>query len=97
MEVKVTGTKYELFLEGPISEKTSIYDYNLKNATEVVLDMQKVTFINSIGVKNWILWTMRVPETASMTLLNCPFVIVNQASMVNGFLPARARILSFYA
>jgi len=97
MEVKVTGTKHELFLEGPISEKTTIYDYNLKNATEVVLDMQKVTFINSIGVKNWILWTMRVPDVASITLLNCPFVIVNQASMVQGFLPVRARIHSFYA
>lgn len=97
MEVKVTGTKHELSLVGPISEKTALYEHNLKNATEVVLNMEKVTFINSIGVKNWIIWTMSVPEKASITLLNCPFVIVSQASIVHGFLPVRARIQSFYA
>lgn len=97
MDVKVLGGTYQMFLEGPISEKTALYDYNIKNATELILDLEKVTFINSIGVKNWINWTMRIPDKASITLVKCPFVIVNQVNIVHGFLPHRARIESFFA
>ncbi|WP_374079844.1 hypothetical protein [Bdellovibrio bacteriovorus] len=97
MQVKTTGTRFEFFLEGPISEKTGIYDYNIKNATEVVVDMEKVTFINSIGVKNWILWTNKVPTGCKIELTKCPFVIINQITMVHGFLPKSARVQSFFA
>ncbi|WP_413560380.1 hypothetical protein [Bdellovibrio sp. HCB209] len=97
MDVKVQGSSYEMFLEGPISEKTALYDYNIKNATELILNLEKVTFINSIGVKNWINWTLKIPSQATITLIKCPFVIVNQVNIVHGFLPNRARVQSFFA
>lgn len=97
MQVKTTGSKYEFFLEGPISEKTGLYDYVIKNATEVIVDLDKVTFINSIGVKNWISWTMKIPTGCKLQLTRCPFVIINQINMVHGFLPKTATVESFYA
>lgn len=97
MIVKTSGSRLEFFLEGPISEKTALYEYNIKNATEIIVDMEKVTFINSIGVKNWINWTLKVPPGCKLELLKCPFVIINQVNMVHGFLPKAARVQSFYA
>lgn len=97
MQVKITGTRFEFYLEGPISEKTPLYEYNIRNATEVHVDMEKVTFINSIGVRNWILWTCKLHEGIRFTLAKCPFVIVNQINTVHGFLPKTARIESFFA
>lgn len=97
MEVKVNGRAMEFILEGPISEKTALYDYDIRAAQQIIVNMDKVTFINSIGVKNWILWTGKVPAQCSLELTHCPFVIVNQINMVLGFLPGKARVQSFYA
>lgn len=97
MQAKVTGTRHELILEGPISEKTTIFEHPVKTATEIVLDMEKVTFINSIGVKNWINWSLNLPLTCKVSILKCPYVIVNQVNIVEGFLPRNGKIESFVA
>ncbi|WP_374033821.1 hypothetical protein ACES2I_14355 [Bdellovibrio bacteriovorus] len=97
MNTKVNGSTIEIALEGPISEKTALFELNIQNYKEIKLNMSKVTFINSIGVKNWILWTCRVPADAKLSLEECPFVIVNQVNIVHGFLPKNARVISFHA
>ncbi|MFV8257764.1 hypothetical protein ACNQKP_08155 [Bdellovibrio bacteriovorus] len=97
MNTKVNGSTIEVALEGPISEKTSLFELNIQNYKEIKLNMAKVTFINSIGVKNWIMWTCRVPTDARLSLEECPFVIVNQVNIVHGFLPKNARVTSFNA
>lgn len=40
---------------------------------------------------------MSIPEQSSIVLEECPFLFMKQASSVHSFLPARARIQSFYA
>ncbi len=97
MITKVNGTRHELILEGPISEKTAIFDYNISQATEVDINMEKVTFINSIGVKNWINWAINLSPRCRVSLRKCPYVIVNQVNIVQGFLPHNAKIESFIA
>lgn len=97
MEVKVVGNQHQLYMEGPISEKTAIYEYELKGITDLIVNMEKVTFINSIGVKNWITWSMKIPGTCKIRLEMCPFVIINQVNIVQGFLPRQGLIESFLA
>ncbi|KYG64765.1 hypothetical protein AZI86_11200 [Bdellovibrio bacteriovorus] len=87
----------EFHLEGPISEKTEIFSQDVRKATSLTLDLHRVTFINSIGVKNWITWMMSVPTNCKIELRNCPFVIISQINMVQGFLPKTARVQSFFA
>lgn len=87
----------EFHLEGPISEKTEIFSHDVRKATSLTLDLHRVTFINSIGVKNWITWMMSVPASCKIELRNCPFVIISQINMVQGFLPKTARVQSFFA
>ncbi|MGE0529336.1 MAG: hypothetical protein AB7P49_19960, partial [Bdellovibrionales bacterium] len=67
----------------------------LNDTNLLAIDMSDVTYINSIGVKNWILWTLRIPKACDVKLINCPVVIVSQASMVHGFTTPRMTIESF--
>ncbi len=97
MQVKQTGSKFEFSIEGAISEKCPLFDYSITDATEIILDLEKMTFINSIGVKNWINWTFKIPSQCKLELHKCPFVIINQVNIVQGFLPKQARIQSFFA
>ncbi len=94
---KSSGDSLEVYLEGPISEKTEIFDIKIQNFKNVKLNLAKVTFINSIGVKNWIAWTLRLPTGGKLTLEECPYVIVNQVNTVHGFVPKNTVIASFYA
>lgn len=97
MQAKVTGGKYEFYVEGSIGEKNALFDYVIKAPTDILVDMDKVTVINSIGVKNWINWCLKVGPSPKLELQKCPFVIISQVNMVFGFLPKHARINSFYA
>ena len=97
MKVKKTGTVYEITLDGPVGEGSSLFNHDVRDASKIVIDGEKMTYINSIGVKNWILWTVRVPAKSPFILQKLPLVMINQASTVKGFLPRHARVESFYA
>lgn len=72
-------------LEGPIGETTPMFTLPLEGVQEIILDLGGVTYINSIGVKQWIIWTNKIPATCTVKIVNSPFVIASQASMVVGF------------
>jgi hypothetical protein len=97
--MKVTRTDKTIVaeMEGPIGETTPLFTFKLEGATQLTLDMGKVTQINSIGVKHWITWTLRIPRDCKVSIVNCPYVIVSQASMVMGFITPAMKIESFRA
>lgn len=97
MSIQMDKGRLDISIEGPISEKNPFFDINPQRFESINLDLTKVTFINSIGVKNWINWIGRSSKESTITLNNCPFVIVNQANIVDGFLPRNATIASFFA
>jgi hypothetical protein len=84
-------------LEGSIGDSSILYTMKLDNVQQLNLDMSKVTSINSIGVKHWIMWTLRIPKQCKVTILNCPYVIASQASVVMGFTTPNMTIESFRA
>lgn len=94
MKSQRQGSRLELFLEGAIGETTPLFNLPVQDVKELVLDMSKVTYINSIGVKHWILWTVRLPADCQVKLVNTPFVIASQASMVMGFTTPNMKIES---
>jgi hypothetical protein len=95
MKVHRDGGSIQVEVTGPIDETTPLNTIPLAGAKELTLDMTGVTRINSIGVKNWILWTLGVPKGCKVRILNCPFVIVNQANVVAGFVKFGMMIESF--
>lgn len=82
-------------ISGAIGETTPLFTIPLGGVTELIVDMANMTYINSIGVKNWIMWTVKIPKDCTVRLLNCPFVIVSQAATVMGFTAPNMFIESF--
>lgn len=81
-----TGAHLHVSLEGAIGENTPMFTLPMENTQELTLDLGKVTYINSIGVRQWILWTLKIPPDCAVKMVNCPFVFSSQASMVVGFM-----------
>ncbi len=86
MKITQNGSSFNAEIVGPIGESTPLFRVKLDGALDITLDMSQTTFINSIGVKNWILWSLRIPKSCKIHLLNAPFVIASQASTVVGFM-----------
>lgn len=84
-------------VEGTISETSTVFNVKFEQDQPAFIDLGGVTIINSVGVKNWINWISRANGKSVIHFFNCPFVIVNQASTVHGFMPRFAFIESFRA
>jgi len=97
MQINKNGTSFEVKLKGSIGESSELFTANFKDATKLVIDLADVSYINSVGVKNWVSWACAIPSKTQFALKNLPLVFVNVASTVRGFLPDHAVIESFIA
>ena len=97
MKVEREDTRIRAFLDGSIGESTPLFILPLPGVTSLSVDLTGVHSINSIGVKHWILWTLRIPKTCMVKLINCPYMIVSQANIVVGFLSPGMSVESFRA
>ena len=58
--------------------------------------MKKVDFINSCGIRLWILWVNKNIADHQVYFRNCPVCVVEQLNILSGFVPKSAIIESFY-
>lgn len=85
-----------LKLEGHIDEDANLETIPKSKAQEIEIDFQKVTAINSCGIREWIKWLKTIPLTIKVSYIHCPKIIVDQVNMVAGFIPENGTIKSFY-
>jgi hypothetical protein len=90
-------SELKVALTGQIGETLPLYNQPLKGIKQLVLDMSKVSYISSVGVKAWIVWTVRIPADCLVSMVDVPYVIASQASMVLGFVNSRMKIESMRA
>ncbi len=93
---KSEGDAVVISLQGQIDEDASFTNLDLSSSPNVMVDLDKVTAINSCGIREWIKWIRTAPPSAAITYRKCPKVIVDQINMVAGFLPTNAKVGSFY-
>jgi hypothetical protein len=63
---------------------------------ELHIDLQNVSSINSVGIREWLNWITPLAEKSKVILMNAPKALVFQFNMVEGFLPKNAKVNSFY-
>lgn len=88
-----------LQISGAIDEDFAKPDLPQKTFSKVIFDLDKVDFINSLGIRNWVQWIREVEGTYKDTQFffqNCPVCIVNQLNMLKGFLPSQSKVTSLY-
>ncbi|MGE4133592.1 MAG: hypothetical protein AB7F86_18290 [Bdellovibrionales bacterium] len=93
---KPEGASTVLEIKGNIDEDANFAPQELGGAATVVLDLENVSAINSVGIREWIKWIKGLPGGVALKVRKCPKIIVDQINMVSGFLPANAQVESFY-
>lgn len=96
-EVKMTkdAQVWDIKISGIIDEDARFADFPLAGAPALRIDLNDVKSINSCGIRDWITWLSQA-GSIPVEFSQCPKVIVDQVNMVQGFLPATGRVLSFY-
>lgn len=83
-------------LKGALNEYSSALDGVVVNPSfDLHIDLKDLTAINSLGIRNFIKWSRKV-ECQRLRLFFCPRTFVIQMNMVDGFLPKKAEIESFF-
>lgn len=94
-EITTSSQSITLVLSGHIDENSDFRNIELKGANQLIIDLKDITHINSMGLKNWTLWVKKLPKyPAGICFRNCPFIIVNQMNVLDGFLPSGSIIES---
>lgn len=97
LEVKTNkaGDRLSLALAGTIDEDADFSQIPLSGVSQIELQLGALKSINSCGIREWIKW-MGTATSAQIVWHECPKVIVDQINMVDGFLPANGKVVSFY-
>lgn len=85
-----------LSLKGHIDEDAVFENVTYGDSSQLIIDFNKVSAINSCGIREWITWIQKAPPEKKIVYRNCPKIIVDQANMVSGFVPPNGVIESFY-
>lgn len=84
-------------LIGAIDEDSDFKELIGLEQKVVSFDFDKVTMINSCGIREWIKFIEKIPTRSNIVYKKCPQIIIEQINMVHGFLRQGATIASFYA
>ena len=95
VSVEFTELGRTLILSGPIDETSNFSLLDSMETPPVVLDVENVTRVNSIGIRNWIIWINKNAKGKQLHFHNCPKVMVDQINVVHSFLPPGSLIESF--
>lgn len=96
IEVRREAGGDTLVFSGALTELARIDVDPRELGDRVVLDLQEVRRINSAGAQVWTTWISRFSGEQKLTLTRLPPVFVHLASIVDGMIPARGEIESFF-
>lgn len=90
------GPNLRLAFEGTIDEDVEFPGVEAGKYQAITLDLANIKAINSVGIREWLNWIRPLAEKSDFILENCPKAMVFQFNMVEGFLPPRSRVASFF-
>lgn len=90
-----SGGVLKVSVSGVIDEDIDFSTHSIAGQSAIEFHLGNIKSINSCGIREWIKW-VSTAAGASISYHECPKLIVDQINMVQGFLPAGARVLSFY-
>jgi len=95
IKIEKAGSDLKVKVAGIIDEDMDFTAFSLSGATNVELHLENVKGINSCGIREWIKW-ISTASKAKVSYYECPKIIVDQINMIQGFLPASAKVMSFF-
>lgn len=95
-KLEIVGKTLNLAFEGTIDEDAVFPAVDTEQFDQMVIDLNEVRAINSIGIREWLAWLRPLSNQMELTFLRCPKSIILQFNMVDGFLPKSSKVISFY-
>ena len=98
-EAKLNGDTLVISMTGEITGQSHLPDIKSVNARKVLIDLAGLKYINSGGVRNWIVFMSQAKETlpaANFQFENFPSTFVRQVASIQGFLPPGSSVNSFF-
>ena len=68
----------------------------VESASQICVDLNGVTGLNSIGTRTWLLWVKNGLPDVPISVTNAPSLFVKMFGEVQGTLTSRIRVDSFY-
>ena len=93
--VKKSGKDIEMNLVGPLDEDARLDANLIANASTIHLNFGSLTMLNSMGIRELMLWISSAPR-ANFTYSECTPLMVKQMNIVRDFLIPRGKVQSFY-
>lgn len=93
-ELVVTPALVTWIFSGVMNEHMVIPKY--AGEKPLLINLNKVKMVNSYGIKIWSKWVIDHKNSQNITLEECPFVFVNNFSMIKGFISNNMTVKSFY-
>lgn len=99
LELVDQGSLVFLRLEGEVDESNQLAERTASlSGRKIVVNAEKVSRINSCGVRDWIVWVQGLEARGnSVHLVRCSPAIVSQVKMVRNFCGAFGHVVSFLA
>lgn len=97
MNRQILQDELRVELIGAIDEDSDFNELLGLLQKRVNFDFNQVNMINSCGIREWIKFLEKIPESTTIIYNNCPQIIIEQINMVHGFFRKGAIINSFYA
>ena len=85
-----------LILSGRIDEHVQFGKLPYPQKGSLTIDLDQVTYINSIGLRNWVQWVVKLKELSQIFFRHIRPLLVSQMNVLEGFLPFGAIVESFY-
>lgn len=82
--------------EGIIDEDSKMPPPTAIKYKNIIINLKKIKSINSIGIREWMRWIGAQNTAQSISLIECPKAMVFQMNMISGFVPANAKVESFF-
>jgi anti-anti-sigma regulatory factor len=95
-EILSSGNDLIIKLIGKVDESANFGPVPPKKTNQrLILDLEGVTLLNSVGLRSWVLWTRQLDRPEGIFLRNCTPAVVHQMNILEGFLPLSATVESF--
>jgi hypothetical protein len=91
-----SGEVLTLKFSGFLNEEADFAALPEPQSKNVILNLEQLEGSNSLGLKKWINWITPVSKQVQLTLEKAPPEIVQQMSILSGFVPKGANISSIY-
>jgi len=95
-KVQAEAGNTRVIMAGMLDERCELPSFPEVVKGHLILDLEGVTLINSLGCRKWTQWMRGLKSEKSVILSRCSPMVVKQINILAGFLSADARIESIY-